>query len=78
MIRSVALIDEGSQRVRMGNLAFLGAHRVNGVSALHTKLMKQTVFSAQHELFPDRIVNETNGITPAALAAGVQSGARRR
>ncbi|WP_088347179.1 MULTISPECIES: glycogen/starch/alpha-glucan phosphorylase [Rhodomicrobium] len=60
----VALIDDRTQRVRMGNLAFLGAHRVNGVSALHTKLMKQTVFSAQHRLFPDRIVNETNGITP--------------
>ncbi len=64
IIRSVALIDEKGQRVRMGNLAFLGAHKVNGVSALHTKLMKQTVFSAQHRLFPDRIVNQTNGITP--------------
>jgi starch phosphorylase len=63
-IRHVALIDEQSQRVRMGNLAFLGAHRVNGVSALHTSLMKQTVFSAQHQLFPDRIVNQTNGVTP--------------
>ena len=64
VVRRVALIDDDSQRVRMGNLAFLGAHRVNGVSALHTKLMKQTVFSAQHQLFPDRIVNQTNGITP--------------
>jgi starch phosphorylase len=64
IIRSVALIDEKSQRARMGNVAFLGAHRVNGVSALHTKLMKQTVFSAQHKLFPERIVNQTNGITP--------------
>jgi glycogen phosphorylase len=62
--RAVALIDDTSQRVRMGNLAFLGAHRVNGVSALHTGLMKQTVFSALHKLYPDRIVNETNGITP--------------
>ena len=64
IIRHVALIDEQSQRVRMGSLAFLGAHRVNGVSALHTSLMKQTVFSAQHQLFPDRIVNQTNGVTP--------------
>ena len=64
VIRSVALIDEESRRVRMGNVAFVGAHRVNGVSALHTRLMKQTVFSVQHKLFPDRIVNQTNGITP--------------
>ena len=62
----VSLIDrqEWGDRVRMGNLAFLGAHRVNGVSALHSKLMKETVFSAFHKLFPDRIVNQTNGITP--------------
>ncbi len=65
VVREVALIAHGNgHRVRMGNLAFLGAHRVNGVSALHTELMKETVFSAFHKLFPDRIVNETNGVTP--------------
>ena len=58
------IADLNGERVRMGNLAFLGSHRVNGVSALHTQLMKKTVFSALHELFPDRIVNETNGVTP--------------
>jgi starch phosphorylase len=58
------IADMNGPRVRMGNLAFLGSHRVNGVSALHTQLMKETVFSALHELFPDRIVNETNGVTP--------------
>ena len=47
----------------MGNLAFFGAHKVNGVSALHTELMKQTVFRDLHRAFPDRIVNQTNGIT---------------
>jgi starch phosphorylase len=56
--------QESGDRVRMGNIAFLGAHKVNGVSALHTELMKETVFSAFHALFPDRIVNQTNGITP--------------
>ena len=62
--RAVALIDHGhGGRVRMGNLAFFGAHKVNGVSALHTELMKQTVFRDLHRLFPDRIVNQTNGIT---------------
>ncbi|MEM8588944.1 MAG: glycogen/starch/alpha-glucan phosphorylase [Pseudomonadota bacterium] len=62
---SLSLIDEhGGRRVRMGNLAFLGSRRVNGVSALHTELMKETVFRDLHALYPDRIVNKTNGITP--------------
>jgi starch phosphorylase len=47
----------------MGSLAFLGAHKVNGVSELHTELMRQTVFHELHRLYPDRIVNKTNGIT---------------
>ena len=64
MIASLSIIDERSgRRVRMGNLAFVGAHRVNGVSALHTELMRQTVFRDLHALYPDRIVNKTNGIT---------------
>ncbi|WP_029007662.1 glycogen/starch/alpha-glucan phosphorylase [Azospirillum halopraeferens] len=61
----LSLIDErGERRVRMGNLAFVGSHKVNGVSALHTDLMKQTVFADMHAEFPDRINNKTNGITP--------------
>lgn len=64
-IRSISLIDEnGDRRVRMGNLAFVGSHSTNGVSALHTDLMKVTVFSDLHRLYPDRINNKTNGITP--------------
>jgi starch phosphorylase len=60
----VSLIDdEGGRRIRMSTLAFLGSHKVNGVSALHTELMRQTVFRDLHMLFPDRIVNRTNGIT---------------
>ena len=47
----------------MGHLAFIGSHKVNGVSALHTDLMKKTVFKDLHALSPDRIVNKTNGIT---------------
>ncbi len=50
--------------VRMGNLAFIGSRRVNGVSALHTKLMKETVFKDMHEMYPDKILNQTNGIAP--------------
>lgn len=50
--------------VRMGNLAFIGSHRVNGVSALHTRLMTETVFRDLHRAYPQRIVNVTNGVTP--------------
>ncbi|MBY4610251.1 glycogen/starch/alpha-glucan phosphorylase [Rhizobium sp. 9T] len=64
-IRSISLIEEsGDRRVRMGNLAFIGSHSINGVSALHTDLMKVTVFADLHKLYPDRINNKTNGITP--------------
>ncbi len=64
-ISSISLIDEnGERRVRMANLAFVGAHSVNGVAALHTDLMKATVFSDLHRMFPNRINNKTNGVTP--------------
>src|SRR3546814_6793269 len=59
---SVRVVD--GNEVRMGTLAFIGARRVNGVSALHTDLMKQTVFKDLHALHPERIVNQTNGVTP--------------
>jgi starch phosphorylase len=64
VLREVSLIQEDNgRRVRMGNLAFLGSHSINGVSGLHTELMKSTVFSQLHKLYPDRINNKTNGIT---------------
>ena len=64
-IGRISLIGEGGERrVRMGNLAFVGSHSINGVSALHTALMKETVFADLHRLYPDRINNKTNGITP--------------
>ena len=63
-LASVSVIEENESRhVRMGHLAFLGSHRVNGVSALHTELMRKTVFRDLHGLYPDRIVNKTNGIS---------------
>ena len=64
LLQSVSLIEEswGRQRVRMGNLAFIGSHRVNGVSALHTELMRETVFRDLNQLHPERINNKTNGI----------------
>ncbi|MGD9614781.1 MAG: glycogen/starch/alpha-glucan phosphorylase [Alphaproteobacteria bacterium] len=61
---ALSIIDETDGRhVRMGHLAFIGSHRVNGVSALHTQLMRNTVFADLHRLYPERIVNKTNGIT---------------
>jgi glycogen phosphorylase len=63
-LSAVSLIDESDgRRVRMGHLAFLGSHRVNGVSALHTELMRKSVFNDLARLYPDRIVNKTNGIS---------------
>ncbi len=63
-VAAMSLIDEqNGRRVRMGHLAFLGSHKINGVSALHTDLMRRTVFGDLHSILPDRITNKTNGIT---------------
>lgn len=53
-----------NDQVHMGELAFIMAGKVNGVSALHTDLVRDTVFADLHKLHPDRIVNQTNGVTP--------------
>jgi glycogen phosphorylase len=64
VLAAISLIDEhAGRRVRMGNLAFTGSHKINGVSALHTDLMRKTVFHALNSIYPGRIVNKTNGIT---------------
>jgi starch phosphorylase len=52
------------QEVRMGELAFITSHKVNGVSALHTELIKKNLFPELNKLHPGRIINQTNGITP--------------
>jgi glycogen phosphorylase len=52
------------QEVRMGELAFIMSHKVNGVSALHSDLVKKNLFPELHRLHPGRIVNQTNGVTP--------------
>ncbi len=63
-LAALSLIQEnGEKRVRMGHLAFVGSHRVNGVSALHTDLMRKTVFRDLDAMRPGRIVNKTNGIS---------------
>ncbi len=71
-IASISLVDEhNGRRVRMAQLAFAGSHSVNGVSALHTDLMKKSVFRDLNALFPGRINNKTNGVTPRRWLLGV-------
>jgi starch phosphorylase len=63
-VAAVSLIQENREkRVRMGHLAFIGSHKVNGVSALHTDLLRKTVFRDLDAIRPGRIVNKTNGIS---------------
>ncbi len=63
-VASLSIINEqGGRRVRMGHLAFIGSHRVNGVSGLHGRLMRETVFHDLDQLYPGRITHVTNGIT---------------
>ncbi|MBK8649568.1 MAG: glycogen/starch/alpha-glucan phosphorylase [Gemmatimonadetes bacterium] len=64
-IRRMSIVDEeGGRRIRMANLAIIGSHRINGVSQLHTDLMRTSVFADFHAIRPDAFVNITNGITP--------------
>ena len=63
-LSAVSLVQEnGDRRVRMSHLAFVGSHCVNGVSGLHTELMRKTVFHDLAQTTSTRIVNKTNGIT---------------
>jgi starch phosphorylase len=64
-VARLSLIDEaGDKRVRMANLACVGSHAINGVSALHTELLKRGVLRDFFELWPERFNNKTNGVTP--------------
>ena len=65
LLRRLSLIDEsGERRVRMAYLAVVASHSVNGVSALHSELMQQSIFADFAALWPARFNNKTNGITP--------------
>ncbi len=70
--RKSSIVENGE--VKMGDLSFIMSHRVNGVSALHTELVKSTVFADLHALHPERIVNETNGVTPRRWLKGSNPG----
>lgn len=60
-VRRLSIIEEG--QIRMSHLAILGSHKVNGVAQLHTDLLKKELFSDFYDLFPERFLNITNGMT---------------
>ena len=65
VLSRLSLIQEGQERrVRMTHLAIVGSHSVNGVSRLHTNIIKNSIFKEFDKLFPGRIKNITNGISP--------------
>jgi starch phosphorylase len=66
----MSLIDESDGKyVRMANLACVGSHAINGVAALHTNLLKETVLRDFFEFMPDKFSNKTNGVTPRRFMA---------
>jgi starch phosphorylase len=65
LLARVSIIDEEhGRRVRMAHLAVVGSHTVNGVAAIHSDLLKTTLFADFNRIFPGKIINVTNGITP--------------
>ncbi len=65
LLRRVSIIEDGlEQRVRMAHLAIVGSHTVNGVAALHSRILKERLFKDFDIIFPGKIINVTNGVTP--------------
>jgi starch phosphorylase len=74
-LRRLSLIDEsGERRVRMAHLSIVGSHKVNGVSALHSELLVQTIFADFAAIWPERFTNMTNGVTPRRWLAQANPG----
>ena len=64
-IQRMSLVEEGwPKKIRMAFLAIVCSHTVNGVAALHSELLKQTIFSEFDQLYPGKLQNKTNGVTP--------------
>ncbi|GKT37433.1 Glycosyl transferase, family 35 like protein, partial [Aduncisulcus paluster] len=64
-LRRMSLIcEDGTKKVRMANLAVVGSHSVNGVSELHSELVKTRLFPDFYEFSPKKFNNKTNGVTP--------------
>jgi len=65
LLTRLSIIQEGEQKkIRMAHLAIIGSHSVNGVAALHSTILKKSLFKEFNWLYPGRIKNITNGITP--------------
>jgi len=76
-VRRMSLIGEnGGKNVRMAHLATVGSHAINGVAALHSELLKQSVLKDFFELWPERFSNKTNGVTPRRFLALANPGLR--
>ncbi len=77
-IARLSLIDEsGERRVRMAHLSVVGSHKVNGVSALHSNLLVQTIFADFASMWPQRFTNMTNGVTPRRWLSQANPGLAR-
>lgn len=64
LLSKLSIIEEGAQKkVRMAHLAIIGSHKVNGVAELHSSILKESLFKEFHEIYPDKFINITNGIT---------------
>mmetsp|Transcript_5139 Transcript_5139/g.4359 ORF Transcript_5139/g.4359 Transcript_5139/m.4359 type:complete len:522 (+) Transcript_5139:1165-2730(+) len=64
-LQRLSIIEEADhKRVRMANLCIIGSHTVNGVAAIHSELLKTTLFKDFYEIFPHKFQNKTNGVTP--------------
>ncbi|HLX84908.1 MAG TPA: glycogen/starch/alpha-glucan phosphorylase [Terriglobales bacterium] len=64
-VQRISLVEEeGRRKIRMANLAIVGSHSTNGVSAVHSKLLRTTTVKDLAEMFPERFSNKTNGVTP--------------
>jgi len=61
----MSLVEEGDyKRIRMANLCVVSSHKVNGVAALHTQLLKDKIMWRFDKYFPKKFINMTNGVTP--------------
>ena len=77
-LRRMSLIgEEGGKCVRMAHLATVGSHAVNGVAALHSELLKNTVLKDFYEMWPERFSNKTNGVTPRRFVGLANPGLRK-